>query len=316
MSQLANIEDGDIIKKVTGKIKALYKSETKQGEYGEYTLQNGTITIDGKDYKLSLMSNPLAVSAKGRTVTLSSVKGDKGYKGVNFKVEEFFSKKHNKDVRQEVIKVNSNATIDFEGGEPSSEPASQGSSKPAPKGESRVEYDRPGALTWSAKFLTEFVARLACIHEICMTAAKEAYPKLEPELQKDIATSLFIEANRKGASDAAMTEAANACAGGAKDKPEQDKPDLEEEPDFTPEDDDIPMDHGPKYGDWASQLVPSGPKEGKKLAEVGKVYIKKLYDHYKEKGFNTEFSKYVEQAGKDLGIAEATEEDETEEFPD
>lgn len=57
--------------------------------------------------------------------------------------------------------------------------------------------------------------------------------------------------------------------------------------------------------DWASAIVPSGTQKGKKLGEIGKPALTKLYAYYLEKGFNTDFAKCVEQAGKDLQLDEA-----------
>ena len=57
--------------------------------------------------------------------------------------------------------------------------------------------------------------------------------------------------------------------------------------------------------DWASAIVPSGTNKGKKLGAIGKPTLTKLYAHFLEKGFTTDFAKCVEQAGKDLQLDEA-----------
>jgi hypothetical protein len=54
--------------------------------------------------------------------------------------------------------------------------------------------------------------------------------------------------------------------------------------------------------DWGSVIVPSGSQKGKKLAEVGKKDLTKLYEYYLEKGFTTPFAKCVEQAAIDLNL--------------
>jgi hypothetical protein len=54
--------------------------------------------------------------------------------------------------------------------------------------------------------------------------------------------------------------------------------------------------------DWASAIVPSGSHKGKRLAEIGKPAMLKLYEHFLEKGFATPFGQCVAQAGKDLGF--------------
>lgn len=93
-------------------------------------------------------------------------------------------------------------------------------------------------------------------------------------------SSVFIEANRKGISIKAEP----------KSEPKVEKP----EPD--------PLD-------WASAIVPSGSQKGKKLAEIGKPALTKLYEFYLEKGFNTPFSKCVEQAAIDFDLGCPVDED-------
>jgi len=61
--------------------------------------------------------------------------------------------------------------------------------------------------------------------------------------------------------------------------------------------------------DWGSVIVPSGSLKGKKLAGLRKPEITKLYQHFLEKGFTTDFAKAVEQAGKDLNLDGPIEDD-------
>jgi hypothetical protein len=98
---------------------------------------------------------------------------------------------------------------------------------------------------------------------------RSAYKKKEydEETLRSYVSSVFIEANRKGI---ALT------------------PKKEE---GTPE-----------ASDWASAIVPSGSNKGKKLGEIGKPALTKLYEHYLAKGFDTPFAKCVEQAGIDFQL--------------
>ena len=68
--------------------------------------------------------------------------------------------------------------------------------------------------------------------------------------------------------------------------------------------------------DWASAIVPSGSQKGKKLGEIGKPALTKLYAYYLEKGFNTDFAKCVEQAGKDFKLDEAGDDLTEDDLPD
>lgn len=104
----------------------------------------------------------------------------------------------------------------------------------------------------------------------------------DEETLRSYVSSVFIEANRKGISISK-----------SEPKPE---PKVEEPAAFDP-------------ADWASVLVPSGSHKDKKLAEIGKPALTKLYQHYLAKGFNSPFSKCVEQAAIDLNLDAPVEED-------
>jgi len=93
----------------------------------------------------------------------------------------------------------------------------------------------------------------------------------DEETLRSYVSSVFIEANRKGICIKAQAPAA---------------------PNYDP-------------ADWASAIVPSGSQKGKKLGEIGKPALTKLYAYYLDKGFNSDFARCVEQAGKDLQLDEA-----------
>jgi hypothetical protein len=93
----------------------------------------------------------------------------------------------------------------------------------------------------------------------------------DEETLRSYVSSVFIEANRKGICIKAQTPAVAA---------------------YDP-------------ADWASAIVPSGSQKGKKLGEIGKPALTKLYAYYLDKGFNSDFARCVEQAGKDLQLDEA-----------
>lgn len=97
-------------------------------------------------------------------------------------------------------------------------------------------------------------------------------------------SSVFIEANRKGISIKSEPKSE------PKAEPKVEKSELD------------PLD-------WASAIVPSGSQKGKKLAEIGKPALTKLYEFYLEKGFNTPFAKCVEQAAIDFDLGCPVDED-------
>jgi len=111
----------------------------------------------------------------------------------------------------------------------------------------------------------------------------------DEETLRSYVSSVFIEANRKGISI-------------GKSEPKSES--KAEEP--------AALD--PKL--WAEVTVPSGSHAGKKLGEIGKPALTKLYQFYLAKGFNTPFSKCVEQAAEDFHLdAPIVEEDEADEIP-
>jgi hypothetical protein len=104
----------------------------------------------------------------------------------------------------------------------------------------------------------------------------------DEETLRAYVSSVFIEANRKGIS-IGLSE--------PKSEPKVEEPKAELDP-----------------VDWASAIVPSGSHKDKKLAEIGKPALTKLYEYYLDKGFTTPFAKCVEQAAQDLNLDAPIEE--------
>jgi hypothetical protein len=112
----------------------------------------------------------------------------------------------------------------------------------------------------------------------------------DEETLRSYVSSVFIEANRKGISI-------------GKSEPKS-EPKVEEPK---------PAELHPE--DWASAIVPSGSHKGKKLAEIGKPALTKLYEYYLSKEFNTPFAKCVEQAAQDLNLDSVTTDEEEDNIP-
>jgi hypothetical protein len=105
----------------------------------------------------------------------------------------------------------------------------------------------------------------------------------DEETLRSYVSSVFIEANRKGIHYSSKVEA-----------PKKEEPKAEQ------------LD--PKL--WAEVTVPSGSYAGKKLGEIGKPALTKLYQYYLAKGFTTPFAKCVEQAAEDFNLDAPIVEDE------
>jgi len=260
-NQLEGLEPKDIIKKVTGTITKLFPEKQHEGNFGPYTIQNGEIEVDGKNYKLAFWKNTQPESAKGRTVTLSSTRGKHGLNGVTFE-EENYKNKEGQSVHNEVIKVSASARVEYDGA--SDEPVRVTKS---------IVTDNP----------TEALDKIVELHKYVDSLVRHAYKGVEnEETLRSYVSSVFIEANRKGI---AFKSSATAKV----DEPKAEEP-------VAP-------------ADWASAIVPSGTQKGKKLAEIGKPALTKLYEFYLEKGFSTPFAKCVEQAAADLDLDAPVEND-------
>jgi hypothetical protein len=116
------------------------------------------------------------------------------------------------------------------------------------------------------------------MHRYINSLVRHSYKDVEDEeTLRSYVSSVFIEANRKGIRYSTKVE-----------EPEE----VKEEP----------KEVEPDPLDWASAIVPSGSQKGKKLAEIGKPALTKLYEYYLEKGFTTPFAKCVEKAAEDLNL--------------
>ena len=147
----------------------------------------------------------------------------------------------------------------------------------------KIEFDQPNeepARVASKVIVTdnpvEALDKIVELHKYVDSLVRHAYKGVgDEETLRAYVSSVFIEANRKG------------IAFKSEVKAEEPKP--VEPPKVDP-------------ADWASAIVPSGTQKGKKLAEIGKPALTKLYEFYLEKGFSTPFAKCVEQAAADLDL--------------
>jgi hypothetical protein len=121
-----------------------------------------------------------------------------------------------------------------------------------------------------AKDPVEAIEGIISLHLMTNDLVRSAYKKKEydEETLRSYVSSIFIEANRKGIAIL----------------PKKDEPaELDTK-------------------NWGCAIVPSGSNKGKKLGEIGKPALTKLYEYYLAKGFDTPFAKCVEQAGIDFQL--------------
>jgi hypothetical protein len=257
MKQLENIEQKDIIKKVTGKVTRLWEPKTFKGPKGEFTIQGGVIEIDGQEYGLKLFEREASPDElQGQIVTLTSSRSKHGLHGVSLD-HESFSKKDGTKVDRDVIKVTKSGNIII--GDDNQE------SLPVAKSTTNTTFTQ---IVQQIKDPVEAIENIIHLHMMTNDLVRAAYKKKEydEETLRSYVSSVFIEANKKGIALIKKEESA------------------------------------PEPGDWASAIVPSGSNKGKKLGEIGKPALTKLYEYYLEKGFDSPFAKCVEQAGNDLNL--------------
>jgi hypothetical protein len=172
--------------------------------------------------------------------------------------EEKYENKEGKQIHNQVIKVSASAKVEYDG--VSEEPVRR---TETPKS---IVTDNP------EKALDEIVE----MHQYIDSLVRMAYlgKITDEETLRSYVSSVFIEANRKGIHYSSKVEA-----------PKKEEPKAEEPAQLDP-------------ADWASAIVPSGSHKGKKLAEIGKPALTKLYEYYLERGFTTPFAKCVEKAAE------------------
>jgi hypothetical protein len=157
----------------------------------------------------------------------------------------------------------------------------------------KIEFDRPNEeptrVTSTPKSIVtdnpeKALDEIVEMHQYIDSLVRMAYlgKIADEETLRSYVSSVFIEANRKGIHLSSKVE-----------EPKKEEPVKEE---LDPE-------------DWGSAIVPSGSHKGKKLAEIGKPALTKLYQYYLEKGFNTPFAKCVEKAAEDLNLDSPEESD-------
>jgi hypothetical protein len=249
---------------VTGKVTKLWEPKTFNGPKGEFVIQGGDIEIDGQTYGLKFFNNTQEQSIKGNVVTLSSVRRKHGLTGVSLEHESYDGK--NGKVDRDIIKVTASGKIEFD--RPSEEPARVTSTPKV------IVTDNP----------LKAIDNIVEMHQYIDSLVRHAYKDVvdDEETLRAYVSSVFIETNRKGIHYSSKVE---------EPKPHSrdtscDKVSREE---LDP-------------ADWASVIVPSGSQKGKKLAEIGKPALTKLYEYYLEKGFTTPFAKCVEKAAEDLNL--------------
>jgi hypothetical protein len=194
MKQLEELNQNDIIPKVTGKITKLWPAKEREGKFGPYKIQGGDIEIDGDIYGITFMDkeqNPDVL--KGKVVTISSTKGKMGLGGVELS-HESYSKSDGTKVDRDCIKVKKTAKVELAGGEAIEEPVSA------------TRETRPARQTEGDP--KKAIDSIVEMHIYIDGLVRHAYAgrASDEETLRSYVASVFIEANRKGISYAVASE--------------------------------------------------------------------------------------------------------------
>src|SRR5947208_6759046 len=84
IKEVLELEAGEVVPSITGRITALYKRKTGEGEQGEWSVQSGTLSQNGQPpIRFTAWNFDDLKSLKGREVTIVANKGEKhGLTGV------------------------------------------------------------------------------------------------------------------------------------------------------------------------------------------------------------------------------------------
>ncbi len=125
---LDHLADKSPIEAVAGKLISLYKMKVLPGRHGDWSKQEGEIqdasgTVMKIQFRLSC--NEIPSNYRGKSVTIRSVDGDRGLRGLAVHDDEYQG-----NVKR-FIQVNDCAVIDWEGGSHQHAPATQETAPPA-----------------------------------------------------------------------------------------------------------------------------------------------------------------------------------------
>jgi hypothetical protein len=278
----------DPITEVSGKIKSLYDPQEHDGANGPFTIQNGVLTTQHGDIKLVLFSNTLPKTARGRNVTIKLGKDKKNkLGGVTYEISEYFSKKKNEDVQEEIIKVNGLAVISYEGAKPAeSKPAE---SKPAEdKPNPRNKLEQESTIVYDSDPVAD-MELLINLHWRIDQAVRIKYRDVNEETRRCYVNSIFIQADKCGIVNRFI---ASASVKQAPAKPQEQAEEAKET--------DAGFEREPYI--WESSVIPSGTLAGKRLGDVEPEDIIRMHKFCVERGSKTLFSQHLAQAVKDLHL--------------
>lgn len=182
-------DDGDVIKAVKGRIKRVWKFSSGDGDRGPWTRQ-GLIIGDsaGNEIPVTLWDQEeIPKSSKGKTIILSSTRGDHGWNGVKVVDESY--EKDKKQVEERQLKITKTADVDYETsvGEPPPEDEpppkrTRSTSKKKEEEEDPEEREEPPPSS-TKKGMSEFKRAILCLC-VCYSEARAGMEYVNQVRQK------------------------------------------------------------------------------------------------------------------------------------
>lgn len=191
---------GMTVVRVLAKVTAVFDRKTGEGQYGPWSLQNGTIEDETGKMKVVFKQLPSQESLVGKTMIFKSMEGKHGLKGCEVKKNEYNGKTTLElHVSKAALIVTSGEEANVSTVTPSTR---MPQNEPVEPQQAPIRHeDRKLGIATAKNRLTQ----LAGLYDLCWETVghMKVYEDTEGgmELHKDVATTLFIAAQREGLTD-------------------------------------------------------------------------------------------------------------------
>jgi hypothetical protein len=279
-----NFSKEDVIPSISGKVTKLYDAQEKEGQHGPYMLQNGVLETEHGEVKFVSFGNPMDKTARGRNVTIKCGKDKKNkLGGVVYELNSYFSKKENREITEEVIKISGLAVISFEGGQSAS--SSESSSVVSSKAKPVVEKVAQSSV--KSEDALDQLEGVFKVHALIDQDYRARFKDYDEETLRCYVNSAFIQLDKMGLVRAAACQL-------------MPRVEVSNSPAAPSESVNVNIDPS----DWKNFVVTSGVHAGKNLSEVPKSELMKFYDHVVAKKSSSLFAQCVVQAAIELEFAD------------
>lgn len=187
---------GQVIPRIVVKVLKVYDRKTGEGQYGPWSLQNAEIQDSTGKMKLVFSKLPSQANLEGKTMVFKSLETRHGLKGVEAKENTY------KDKTTVELKVNNLALIVSDNDEPNVKMVKPtGQDEPPKENVESVSHDQVKTNIALAK---NRLTQLAGLYELCWITSNKIGQNMGeecPQILKDVASCLYIQAIREGLAD-------------------------------------------------------------------------------------------------------------------